>query len=181
MMRIIINFWSSFPTCFVFSFELRSNQPSYDKFSVGLFKNWSLIRACFLNNPKSVLKNEMLKLLGDFDLQTDNIFSSRRRDLVTVNKNKRTYQIVEFAVSDDNRIKSEESEKKDKYLDLARKLIKIWNMKVTVVPIIIGGTWNNPQGTGKWTGRLWNKRTRVDYPDYSFIKIGQNTEKIPGD
>ena len=30
-----------------------------------------------------------------------------------------------------------ESEKKDKYLDLARELKKTWNMKVTIVSIVI--------------------------------------------
>ena len=31
-----------------------------------------------------------------------------------------------------------ESEKKDKYLNLARELKKLWNMKATIVPIAIG-------------------------------------------
>ena len=31
-----------------------------------------------------------------------------------------------------------ECEKKDKYLDLARELKKLWNLKVTIVPIVIG-------------------------------------------
>ena len=31
-----------------------------------------------------------------------------------------------------------ESEKKDKYLDLPRELKKLWNMKVTIVLIVIG-------------------------------------------
>ena len=31
-----------------------------------------------------------------------------------------------------------ESEKIDKYLDLARELKKLWNMKVMVIPIIVG-------------------------------------------
>ena len=31
-----------------------------------------------------------------------------------------------------------ECEKKDNYLDLARELKKLWNMKVTIVPIVIG-------------------------------------------
>ena len=35
-------------------------------------------------------------------------------------------------------IKIEKSEKKDKYLDLARELKKLWNMKVTFLPIMIG-------------------------------------------
>ena len=34
--------------------------------------------------------------------------------------------------------KPKESEKKDKYLDLARELKKLWNMKVTIIPIVIG-------------------------------------------
>ena len=38
----------------------------------------------------------------------------------------------------DHRINLKESEEKDKYLDLARELKKLWNMKVTIVPIVIG-------------------------------------------
>ena len=34
--------------------------------------------------------------------------------------------------------KEKASEKKDKYLDLARELKKLWNMKVKIVPIVIG-------------------------------------------
>ena len=40
----------------------------------------------------------------------------------------------------DHRIKLKECEKKDKYLDLARKLKRQWNMKVTIIPIAIFGT-----------------------------------------
>ena len=47
-------------------------------------------------------------------------------------------KIVDFAVPADHRINLKESEKKDKYLDLARELKKLWNMKVTIVPIVIG-------------------------------------------
>ena len=38
----------------------------------------------------------------------------------------------------DHRINLKECGKKDKYLDLARELKKLWNMKVTIVPIVIG-------------------------------------------
>ena len=46
--------------------------------------------------------------------------------------------MVDFAVPVDHRVKLKENEKKDKYLDLARELKKLWNMKVTVIPIVIG-------------------------------------------
>ena len=51
---------------------------------------------------------------------------------------KRICKIVDFAVLADHRIKLKESEKKDRYLDLARELKKLWNIKVTIVPIVIG-------------------------------------------
>ena len=38
----------------------------------------------------------------------------------------------------DHRIKLKECEKKNKYLDLARELKKLWNMEVTIIPIVIG-------------------------------------------
>ena len=53
-------------------------------------------------------------------------------------KKKKNCKMVDFAVPADHRINLKESEKKDKYLDLARELGKLCNMKVTVVPIVIG-------------------------------------------
>ena len=47
-------------------------------------------------------------------------------------------EIDDFAVPADHRIKLKECEKRDKCLDLARELKKLWNMKVTIIPIVIG-------------------------------------------
>ena len=45
---------------------------------------------------------------------------------------------MEFAVLVNLRVKLKESEKGDKNLDFARELKKLWNMKVTVIPLLIG-------------------------------------------
>ena len=47
-------------------------------------------------------------------------------------------KIVDFAVPANHKVKLKESEKKNKYLDLARELKKLWNMKVIFISIIIG-------------------------------------------
>ena len=52
-----------------------------------------------------------------FNIQTDHLIPARRPD---------------------HRINLKESVKKYKYLDLARELKKRWNMKVSIVPIVIG-------------------------------------------
>ena len=92
----------------------------------------------YMHNPESVLENDTHKLLWDFDIQTDHLISARSQDLIIINKKKKsTCKIVDFAVLADHRIKLKESEKKDKYLDLARELKKLWNMKVIIIPIMI--------------------------------------------
>ena len=52
---------------------------------------------------------------------------------------------MDFAVPADHIIKLKESEKKDKYLDLVRQLKKLWNMKVTIILIVIGAFVPSPK------------------------------------
>ena len=53
-------------------------------------------------------------------------------------KKKKICKIVVFAVPADHRMKLKECKKRDKYLDLTRELKKLWNMKVTIIPLVIG-------------------------------------------
>ena len=76
---------------------------------------------------------------------------------------------MDFSVPADHRIKLKESEKKDKYLDLAREMKKLWNMKMTIIPIVIGAFGTVIKGLLK------------GLEDYYIIENGQNTEKSPGD
>ena len=52
-------------------------------------------------------------------------------------KKERTCKIVDFIVPSDRWVKLKENEKKDKYLDLARELKKLWKMKMTFKTIVI--------------------------------------------
>ena len=91
-----------------------------------------------MHNLAPVLENDSHKLLWDFNIQMDHLIPVRRPDLIIIYKEKRICKIVDFAVPADHRINLKESEKKDKYLNLARELKKLWNMKVMVVLIVIG-------------------------------------------
>ena len=99
----------------------------------------------YMHNPAPVQENDTHKLWG-FDEQTDHLISARRPDLIIIikkeKKKKRICKMVDFAIPADHRIKLKECEKKDKYLDLARELKKkqkkLWNMKVTIIQIVIG-------------------------------------------
>ena len=91
-----------------------------------------------MHNPAPVIESDAQKLRWDFDIHTDHLISAQTPDLIIINKKKRTCKTVDFAVPADHRIKLKECEKKDKYLDFARELKKLWNMQVTIIPIVIG-------------------------------------------
>ena len=117
-----------------------------------------------MHNLESVLENNTHKLLWNFDIQTDHLISVRRPDLVIINKKKRTCRIVDI-------VKLKESQRTE----------------TTVEHESDGDTnrnwcsWNSHQRISTRTGGLGNKRKSGDYPNYSLIEIGQNTEKNLGD
>ena len=76
------------------------------------------------------LLEQKIKVQVEHKLLLDRIIITKKRE--------RIRKIVDFAVPADHRINLKKSEKKDKYFDLARELTNLWNMKVTIVPIVIG-------------------------------------------
>ena len=84
-----------------------------------------------MHNPAPVLKNNTHKLQWDFDICTDHLISARRPDLTIINK-----KIVDFTAPADHRIKLKECEKLNKSFDFARELKKLWNVQVTIIPIV---------------------------------------------
>ena len=77
---------------------------------------------------------------------------------------------MDFAIPVDHKVKLKESEKKDNYLDLARKLKKPWNTKVMIIPIVIGAL-----GTvikrlvkelGKRARQVWQMSRSREYERY---------------
>ena len=87
---------------------------------------------------------------------------------------------MDLVVPADHRLNLEESEKRYKYLEPARELKKLWNVKVTIKSNYNWRARYSHQRTGKGTWRLGNKRTSGDHQNNSIVEIGQNTKKSPG-
>ena len=95
----------------------------------------------YMHNPSTCPRKW---LLWNFSKQTDPLIPARRPDLIIINKKKKR-ESAKLSTLLSRRTTERENE--DKYLDLARELKKLWNMKVTIVPIVIGAL-------GKITKRL---------------------------
>ena len=56
-----------------------------------------------MHKPESVLENETHKVLCCFEIQTNHLISTKKTDLMIVNKKKRTCRQLDFAVPVDKK------------------------------------------------------------------------------
>ena len=68
--------------------------------------------------------------------------------MVVVDKKESSCEIIDFAVPGDSRIEEKEKDKKEKYQDLGSELQKIWNVKVNIIPLVVGSLGAIPKQFG---------------------------------
>ena len=71
-----------------------------------------------------------------------------RPDLVLVDKKKRSCKIIDFAFPGDSKIEEKEKDMIEKYQDFGRELQKIWNVKMKMIPLVIGSLGAIPKQFG---------------------------------
>ncbi len=81
----------------------------------------------------------------DFNIQTDHVIEARCPDFIVIEQETKFAKITDFAIPYDTRLNSKEMEKIEKYMSLAREIEKLWGMKVTVIPIVIGALGTAPK------------------------------------
>ena len=114
--------------------------------NLGKIVHWKLARKCNFeagdkwheHEPESVLENEDYKIFWDFIIQTDHVIEARGPDLVVDDKKERSCKMIDFAVPGDSRIEEKEKDKIEKYQELGRELQKIWDVKVKIIPLVVG-------------------------------------------
>jgi len=99
---------------------------------------FSVVKEWWKHNPRSVEESDSVKLLWDFTIITDRTIHANRPDLILVFKKERLVYFVDFSCPFDSNVVSKEIEKVDKYQDLLLEIQRLWNMKVEIIPIVIG-------------------------------------------
>ena len=89
-------------------------------------------------NQKRSLKITRVKSFGVLLYRQDIFHTVRRHHMIVIDKKHYECQTIDFAMPYDTGVDDKDAEEIEKYLDLARELKKVWNMKVTVVLLVAG-------------------------------------------
>ena len=86
-----------------------------------------------------MLENDKCKILWDFTIQIDMEIVHQRPDIVATDKeNNKCRIIIDIAIPGDQNIKEKELEKINQDQDFRLKVQKLWNVKATVIPVVVG-------------------------------------------
>ena len=86
--------------------------------------------------------------MWDFSTQTDHLIEAQRPDLVVIDKKDRSCKIIDFAIPGDSRIEEKEKGKIEKYQNLGGELKRTWNVKMRIVPLVVGSLGAIPKQFG---------------------------------
>ena len=86
----------------------------------------------YTHMPKPVLWNQAV--------HTDREVTANRPDIIIENKKEKTFTLIDVAIAADRNVVQKEAEKKLKYKSLCIEIQRMWNLKCTIVPVIIGAT-----------------------------------------
>ncbi len=98
--------------------------------------------------------------------------------MIIVDKVKKLCQIVDFAIPYDTRVNTKESEKIDKYQDPVRESKKIWNMKVVIIPVIIGTLGTTPKNICKRMDEIGIKIRTSELLKTTIIHTARTLRKV---
>jgi len=145
---------------------LTAYKKRHDKVATAL--HWDICRqhniptskAWYNHVPMKVTENDEVKILWDYDIQTDKHIQARRPDITIESKQDKSLLIVDVAIPVDHNIKDKENEKITKYQDLRHELKKIWKLKkAEVVPIVVGALGAIPKDLEKHLKKIANTIT----------------------
>jgi len=79
-------------------------------------------------------------MLWNQAVHTEREVIANRPDIIIKNKKEKTCTVIDVAIPADRNVVQKEAEKKLKYKSLCIEIQRMWNLKCTIVPVIIGAT-----------------------------------------
>ena len=88
--------------------------------------------------PKPVYEQGDVTVLWNHAVHTDREVTANRPDIIIKNKKEKTCTLIDVAIPADRNVVQKEAEKKLIYKRFCIEIQQMWNLKCTIIPVIIG-------------------------------------------
>jgi hypothetical protein len=92
----------------------------------------------YKHTPEPVYEEGDVTVLWNKAVHTDREVTANRPDIIIKNKKEKMYALIDLTIPADRNVVQTEAESKLKYKSLCIEIQRMWNLKCTIMPIIIG-------------------------------------------
>ena len=111
------------------------------------------------HKPEKVTENEAATVLWDMPVNTDKEIKANRPDIIIKDKTEKKCIMIDMSIPSERNVSIKEVEKLSKYKELEIEVTKMWQMKTTTVPIVVGALRLIKRGLEKYIsqipGHIW--------------------------
>ena len=128
------------------------------EFGIELKERW------YEHEPKAVTEKDSVTTLWDIPIYTDRTIAANRPDIVLKNKKDKPCLIIDMITPLDSNTLVKTKEKLNKYKDLEIQVERMWELKTTTVPVVLGArgtikrTWKTTPTKSLETSTFMNSR-----------------------
>ena len=135
-------------------------------------------KKCYLLEAESVQENGAHKILWDFEIQTHHLIPARRPVWLLIKKKERICRFGNLGRFErTTKMQMNKWGKCDYTMTLLENWKTLWNMKVTVIIIVIANSRNELQAPREWIGGIEIGGENRKHSDYRITEINSNPEK----
>ena len=106
------------------------------KISVNIACDWTKTKFTLAAPP--AVEGENTTVLWDFRINTDRAIQANRPDIVIKDHKSKTCLLIDMTIPTDRNISVKEFDKLSKYKDLQIEIDRMWHLKTTIVPVVVG-------------------------------------------
>ena len=106
------------------------------------------------HEPKTVTENDSVTILWDMPIHTDRTIAANRPDIVLKNKKDKICLLIDMTVSLDTNTSVKATQKFTKYKDLEMEVERMWGLKTTTVPVVMGALGTIKKDMENYTNKI---------------------------
>jgi len=106
--------------------------------------------------PKSVETGQggSVTILWNQQVQTDRTIPNNKPDIIICDNEKRTCMLIDVTILGDKNVIKKEAERIIKYKDFTIDILRMWNVKTKVIPVITGATGTISKSLRKYASNI---------------------------
>ena len=139
--------------------EVAKTEYLYRHDKAASYLHWNLFKELNINveekwyelEPQTLTDRDNITILWDMPIQPDREIKANRPDIVIKDKQEKSCLLIDMSIPTEKNTSVKVTEKLSKYKDLEIEIERMWGMKATTIPVVIGALGLIKKGLKKCT------------------------------